>query len=267
LERKVEDIGALQKRYANDWEQTFFNRLCRGFGFNINSEPFEHFANILDVRLLMKYSYNLKQTEALLFGVSGLLSATLEIDYYNELQKEFNHLKAAHKLSTMNPAAWKFSKTRPGNFPTLRLAQIAALYHKHQKLFSKILVVNEVEDMHKILKMDVSEFWKSHYTFNKKSPRENISLGNSSVDLLIINTIIPMMFAYSVSTGNEERKEKAVEMLYKLSPENNQITRIYEDLGLKNENSAHSQALLQLYKNYCKQKKCLFCSIGKDLLK
>ncbi len=266
LESKVKAIEELQQRYKNDWEQSFFNRLLRAYGFNINSLPFEQLAHSLDVRLLMKYAHNIKQTEALFFGTAGLLESPTDGEYYNTLKKEFEHLKVAHKIKPLNPLAWKFSKTRPWNFPTLRIAQIAALYHKHQKLFAKILSIESVEQIYSILDVEVSEFWKSHYTFQKKSPKKISSPGKSSIDSIIINAIVPTIFAYSLSTGNEDRKDKAIDFLYKLKPENNQITRQYEELGIKNDNSAMSQAILQLNKKYCKQKNCLICSIGKELL-
>jgi hypothetical protein len=160
----------------------------------------------------------------------------------------------------------QFFKHRPDNFPTIRLSQLAGLYHCHQNLFSKICDLNLVEDIYKVFHVSASEYWQNHYQFDKESPKKKKSLSKSFIDLLIINTIIPLQFAYAKSQG-KEISEDIIHLLTNVAPEKNATLDKFNSFGIQSQNAFETQALLQLKNEYCNQSKCLDCSIGITLLK
>jgi len=160
----------------------------------------------------------------------------------------------------------EFFKHRPDNFPTIRLSQLASLYNKHQNLFSKIIDLKAVKDVYKLLDVSASVYWQNHYQFDKESPKKSKPLSKSFVDLLILNTIIPIQFAYSHIMG-ESNSENLIEIMSAVAPEKNSIIDKFESFGISSKNAFDTQSLLQLKNEYCNHKACLKCALGMELLK
>ncbi|MFV0472334.1 MAG: DUF2851 family protein [Paludibacteraceae bacterium] len=267
LEQKTESILKQLEQSGNHWEESFYISLARSFGFGINSQPFEMLAKSLPLNILAKHKDNLFQIEALLFGQAGMLEKKEEKDlYYNKLLKEYLFLQTKYGLKPMEVSLWKFLRLRPDNFPSIRLAQFAKLINTSAKLFSKILETESLNELRKLFSSEVSEYWKTHYLFGKQSSKSTKKTGNNSIDILLINTVAPSLFAYGKMKNNDTYIEKAMELLENIPSENNSIIKKWKTLGINSKNSFDSQALLQLKTKYCDQKKCLYCRIGHRIL-
>ena len=267
LEHKAGEIKALLTKHKNNWEECFYISIARNFGFKINNAPFELLAKSLPLKYLAKHKNNLLQVEALLYGQAGLLSGKeFEDAYPRTLQKEYKHLQAKFSLRPIDQKLWRFLRLRPANFPHIRLAQFAQLIHKSTSLFSFVLEAQEIQDIKNLLIVKASNYWENHYTFDKVSPAKAKFLGNSAIDLVIINTIIPYIFVYGMVKEQQSFKERALDFLSELPPESNSIIKKYSRMGLEIRNAFHSQALIYLKKNYCTPKKCLHCPVGKQIV-
>lgn len=267
LEAKTAEIAQRLAQNQNHWEETFYQFLARNFGVKINAEPFEMLARETPLQVLSKYKNNLFQIEALLFGQAGLLDKTFEEAYPNALKKEYQFLQKKHGLSPFNAAQWKFLRLRPANFPTVRIAQFAALIYHSTHLFSKILEAEQVTAIERFFETETSEYWRTHYTFDKASQQKEKTVGKSTVRLFVINTIAPFLFLYGKMRNEEVYKNKALKLLEQMPAEVNSIMEGWETLGWKAMSAYQSQAMLQLKTHYCDRKKCLDCAIGSALLK
>lgn len=267
LESKTIDIRRSLQLNKNNWEETFYQFLARGFGVKVNSLPFEQLAKSLPLQLLKKHKNSLFQLEALLFGQAGMLEKELQEAYPARLKKEYDFLKKKYKLQPIPTSIWKFMRMRPANFPTIRIAQFATLIFQSAYLLSKILAARNVKELENMFEVKISNYWQTHYVFGKKSSKRNKSLGKTRVHLLIINTIVPFLFLYGKMKGEEAFCEKALAFLEELDPEQNTIIEEWQKLGIIPDSAYQSQALLQLKNNYCTPKKCLRCSIGHAILK
>ena len=267
IESKYNSINNALKANNNDWETTFYQKLARNFGFKTNGEPFELLAKSLPIEYLAKCKDNLTQLEALLFGQGGFFESQLtEEPHYIELKKEYEYLRHRFQLTPIKSHLWKFSKLRPINFPTIRIAQFAKLIHRSNRLFSRILEISELKELFKLFDIELDGYWQNHYTFQKDSPQRQKRLGNQAVITIIINTVIPFLFIFGEKKNKTEFKDKAVQFLHDLPAENNRITKKWESLGIKQDNAYQTQALIHLKNNYCEQKKCLDCRIGNQLI-
>jgi hypothetical protein len=268
LEEKTNEIIERLKQNNNDWNETFYQVLARMFGFKVNAIPFELLSKSLALSVLAKHKNNLRQLEALLYGNSGLLNnQLLGDDYYLQLRKEYSFLFKKYGLKGIESHLWKFMRLRPGNFPTIRISQLAALIHKSHGLFSKILEIENMDNLKELFKVKASEYWNSHYNFNRPSKRNSKKeLGESSINTLIINVVIPFLFVYGEKQNKHHLKNRALEFLEELPPESNSIITNWKKLGLEVRSAFESQALLQLKNNYCEKKKCLNCQIGVKLV-
>lgn len=266
LEQKSNAINEILQQVDNSWETAFYYQLARNFGFKLNSDPFEMLAKSLPINCLAKHSDNLFQIEALLFGQAGFLEDDNGDDYYLNLRKEYQFLKIKFKLKSIEKHLWKFLRTRPGNFPTIRIAQFAQLIYKSKSLFSKIIEIKNIDDYYDLLNSKTSEYWNTHYIFNKESVFKSKSLGKSAIDIILINTVVPFLFVYGRSKGQYEIQEKAISLLEKIKAEKNTIISNWGDLNVKAKNAFDTQALIQLKNNYCNEKKCLNCPIGNTLI-
>ncbi len=266
FEEKTERIDKLMKKYNNNWEDVFFITLARNFGFGTNSDAFELWAQTIPLRAVDKHRDNLFQIEAIFFGQAGLLDEAYD-EYTDRLLKEYTYLKHKFGFTTSNNCRWKLLRMRPGNFPHVRIAQLAKMYHTSQGLLSKILEAETIENLRPMFETDTSEYWITHYTFGEVSTPIKKNLSKSSANLLIINTVIPFLYAYGKHRGINRLTARASEMLETLKPENNYITRMWKECGLEAAHAGDSQALIQLKKNYCDPKKCLYCRIGFEYLK
>lgn len=267
LEQKTEPITVLLKETKNDWQEAFYRMLARYFGLKVNAEPFEALAQSLPQIIIAKHKNNITQIEALLFGQAGLLESNFNDDYPNALKKEYDFLRHKHNLTPISAAQWKFSKLRPANFPTVRIAQLADLLYHSSGLFSKVIEAESYTELRNLFNAGVSEYWVTHYRFDTKSIKRDKHLGNAAVDLLLINTVIPFIFTYGKQKDLPELQDKALRYLEEIKPESNSIITKWADLGIKAKSAYQTQALLQLKNNYCLSKQCLNCAIGNSILK
>lgn len=267
LESKAEEITSSLEKNKNNWEETFYHRLARNFGFKNNAVPFELLAKSLPFSVLAKHKQNVFQLEAMLFGQAGMLEKKFKDAYPNELKKEFDFLSRKFSLTPIPAHLWKFLRMRPVSFPTIRVAQFAQLIYTSSHLFSKIIDAENISSLEKLFDANVSEYWQSHFVFDKPSASSNKKLGKDSMHNIIINTVVPFLFVYGIKKKDESSKEKALRLLAELPPENNSIIRNWYDIGIKSENSFQTQALYFLKSEYCSHQKCLTCGIGNKLLR
>lgn len=267
LEHKIQPILTSLKNNKNNWEETFYHALARNFGFNTNAVPFELLAKSLPLAVLAKHKNSLLQLEALLLGQAGFLAEVDEPDKYTEgLQKEYSFLAKKYALEPLEPSIWKFSKTRPANFPTMRIAQFAALVHTSTHLFSKVLEASKPYPLQKLFTIKASQYWDTHYRLGTETKSGKNMLGEDAVNNILINTVAPFFFAYAMHKGEEEYKYRALNLLESLPAEDNRIIKDFGKTGMKTKTSADSQGLLQLHKHWCTPKKCLQCRIGHAVL-
>ncbi|MBD9092915.1 MAG: DUF2851 family protein [Bacteroides oleiciplenus] len=270
FEQKAHAIAARLERLNNNWEDVFFITLSRNFGFGLNGDAFETWAGHLPFRAIDKHRDNLFQVEAFFFGQAGLLDEELPDadEYYLKLQKEFRYLQHKFELPAPMPVAqWRFLRLRPGNFPHVRLAQLANLYHKGQASLSRVMEAETVEAVQKLLTTGTSSYWKEHFNFNKASPSREKQVGKNAQNLIVINTVIPFLYAYGLHKADEVLCDRATRFLESLKAEDNHIIRQWSGAGLHVSTAADSQALLQLRKEYCDKKDCLRCRFGFEYLR
>jgi hypothetical protein len=267
LAHKSQHIENLLAENQNNWEQSFYMQLAANFGFKVNQVPFELLARNTPLSIIAKHKGNLQQLEALLFGQAGFLNDTFTESYPLLLQNEYAYLKKKYQLNGIDGHLWKLSRMRPVNFPTIRIAQFAALIHQSSHLFSKIIATQAPTELIKLFKVAASPYWDNHYTFNASALPLKKNIGNTAIENLIINTIVPFIFVYGKHYGNEEKCELALQLLEKINPEKNTITQLWNALGIKAENALQSQALIELKNNHCDLKKCLQCGIGHFIIK
>ncbi|WP_179008544.1 DUF2851 family protein [Winogradskyella forsetii] len=266
LERKSETIQQLLKASNNDWEAVLFQMLLKNFGLKVNGEPFLSLANSIEFSVVRKLQNDVLDLEALLFGQSGLLSEEqIEEAYYTNLKHRYGFLKQKFNLDSHGVLPLQFFRLRPPNFPTIRLSQFANLYSLEQNLFSKIIQFNTRDEFYDFFNLGVTGFWRSHYTFGKSSKVSKKTLTKSFIDLLIINTLIPLKFSYAKAQGKTVEDE-VFQLIKELKIENNSIVSKFLDLKLIEKNALNSQALLELKQNYCDKNKCLQCAIGNSLI-
>lgn len=267
LEGKVKLTEEYFHSVNGDYTQTFYFMLLRNFGFKVNSLPFELLSKNLPITTLLKHSDNLLQLEALLLGTAGLLENQFEDKYILQLQNEFDYLKNKYRLIPLNKEIFKFSKLRPANFPTIRLAQFARLINSKPGLFIAPYNFSNYEEIVLALKISLDGYWKNHYNMDGKATLKDLTLGLTSIENLIINTFAPFYFFYSKRTGKEEIGDLAIELLNKCDFEQNAKTKLFQDKKAVLKTAADSQATINLFDNYCAKKACLKCGVAAALLK
>ena len=204
--------------------------------------------------------------EALLFGQAGFLEDNFTEPYPKKLKKEYLFLKKKYGMVPLKKESWQFLRMRPANFPSIRIAQFAVLLFQTEHLFSKILAVENIQQIENMFSLKLNPYWKTHYFFDKDSPAKTKTLGKSTVHLFIINTIAPFLFLYGKMKDEPQYKEKALRLLEELPPEKNKVITAWGRLGLKPGSAYETQALLQLKNEYCQKQRCLTCAIGNRIL-
>ena len=264
LEQKSALITKLLEQSNNDWETVLFKLLLKNFGLKVNGDSFFSLSNTIDFSIVRKERDNLNGIEALLFGMAGLLNTSTESTYAAYLKKEFAYLKAKYIL-TPAVTSVQFFRLRPNNFPTIRLSQLANLYHLQKSLFSKLICFENLKDIYDLFDVVASEFWDTHYTFETTSKYRKKRLSRAFIDLLLINTIIPLKFMYQHHIGRPNN-ELILDLMNEICSEKNSTITQFLRLKIKSDSAAKSQGLLQLKNEYCDKQRCLRCVIGKNLL-
>lgn len=265
LESKSNIIFEILNSNNNDWEATCFILLAKNFGLNINGNSFFDLFKDLPFSIIRKESFLVQHLEALFFGRANLLNDEFEDEYAKELKSIWQYQKTKYNLEEQNNNQVQFYKLRPDNFPTIRLAQLAGIYVANKNLFESIINIKSFSELKNVFKVNVSEYWQNHYNLDKLSKKKIGKISDGFIELVIINTIVPIQFAYSKYKG-EENFESILNLLQELKPEKNVIIERFLHLNVKVEDAFDSQALLQLKKEYCDVQKCLKCKIGIELL-
>jgi hypothetical protein len=266
LERKCKMINGYLSQSKEHWEEIFWWMIARNFGMKVNAEAFEAIARSIPLNLLSKHKNQIHQLEALLFGQAGLLNRKFKEDYPLMLKKEYLFYKKKYRLSPINHPV-HLLRMRPGNFPTIRLAQLAMLIRHSLHLFSVIKEVSSLRELRSLFLVTANDYWHYHYLFDEPSAYMEKKLGEEMFINILINTIAPVLFAYGRHQRIDQFKKKAIQWLDMATPEKNAITRKWQELGVSNKNAADSQALIELKQQYCDPKRCLECAIGNHLLK
>lgn len=265
LERKANDISAVLEQSTNNWETVLFKMLSRNFGLKVNGDAFTSIANSFDFLIIRKQQSKLLSIEALLFGQAQLLQQDCQDLYYLELEKEYKFLKQKFSLFSQNITPLQFFRLRPPNFPTIRLSQLANIYYTHQNVFSKVIEAKTLDQFYNMFYIETSVYWETHYTFSKVSKASKKRLTKSFIDLLLINTIIPIKFSYAKQIG-KSIDEEIVQLLHQITSEKNSIVNKFNSLKKVSKTALESQALLQLKSEYCDKNKCLQCAVGNFVL-
>ena len=277
LEQKTIAIEERAKKATGSWEQAYFTTLARNFGFGINGDAFEEWAAHIPLNAVAHHRDDLFQIEAIFLGQAGLLDIqaiperyqqqALNEGYFAKLRNEYQFLAHKFSLKSMDFKLWRFLRLRPQNFPHIRLAQLANLYYEQKTGLSQLIDCKDVFALQDLLTTHVTPYWQTHYTFGSPSEHNEKNLSPFSINLLMINTCIPMLFAYGRHAANEALCDRAFDLLEQLKAEDNHIIRLWRECGLQVRSAGDSQALIQLKKEYCDRKDCLRCRIGYEYLK
>ncbi len=268
LETKSNLILNLLKKNNNDWEQTCYQLLSKNFGFKVNADAFLCLSEAVPYKLILKHTDKVHQVEALLVGTAGLLQKEEE-EYTTLLQKEYKLLSAKYDLTKkqLHKAQWRFLRLRPANFPTIRIAQFAALLVRQKNIFSTLLAAESIQELKQLFDVVQSAYWQEHYVFGKKSKKPVAGLGESAIENIIINTVSPLLAAYSLQKDEPLWMERSLDFLTKVKPENNSIIRSWAELNWKAASAFDTQALIELKNNFCNKNQCLQCTIGSSIVR
>lgn len=266
LENKSNFIFELLEASQNDWEQVLFKILLKNFGLKINGQAFLSLANALNYSVVRKLRTDNKALESVFLGMSHLLNDNSVVDdYYIQLKKEYNYQRNKFDLKETSVQEPEFFKLRPPNFPTIRLSQLASLYSKKQNLFSSLINASELSEIYELFNVSASEYWNDHFTFGKSSKKSTKKLTKKFVDLLVINTLLPLKFCNAKYLGKDVNEE-VLKIVSQIKPEENSIVSNFKSLKIDIKNAEDSQAHLQLYNEYCSKNRCLQCAVGAHLL-
>ncbi|PKP24340.1 MAG: DUF2851 domain-containing protein [Bacteroidetes bacterium HGW-Bacteroidetes-22] len=267
LQSRYNEIERLLAETKLSWEEAFYLRMTRSYGLRVNADAMEMLARSLPLKILGRHRDSLVQLEALLFGQAGLLNQSFTETWPRQLQNEYSFLQKKYSLNPLDSSIWKFARLRPPSFPTLRIAQFASLIHYSQGLFSRLTSIGTVGDAVALLMVPASDYWKNHYRFELISPPHSSSPGNNSIWLILINTVVPFLFAWGRDRGDQNASDRAINLLSQVPAEENSQISFWKSLGIDVPSSFHSQALLELKKNYCDRRRCLECQIGHQLIR
>lgn len=267
LHSKVDRVRDLYDRYHGSWEDICYVMLARALGFGINNDAFERLARATPLRLLHKHSDSILQVEALLFGQAGLLNGAYDDDaYYRQLTREYAFLANKFSLHPIEGTAWRLFRSRPQNFPFRRIALLAQFVHDGFNLMNDIVEASDTKALRKLFDIELSGYWTTHYSFGKPSPSAGRALTGSSVDIVLINTVAPLYYARGEMTDDYSMTDRAIALLEDIRPERNSIVAMFQNAGIKCDDALTSQALIQLRRNYCEARKCIYCRLGHRLL-
>lgn len=266
LERKSKKVLELLEQSKQHWEAVFWILLAGNFGMKVNGELFEAVAQSISINILAKHKNQIHQIEALLLGQANLLEGDFTDDYAILLQKEYQFLQKKYQLQpiTIQP---NYLRMRPANFPTIRLAQLAMLIHNSLHLFSKIKEQKNIKEVKILFEVTANDYWHYHYQFDKPTDNFIKNLGADTIDNLLINTVIPVLFAYGLHMQDEAIKDKAIKWLMDIKKETNHIIKEWRNVGIASVSAFDSQALIELTNNYCTKKRCLECAVGNKIFK
>lgn len=273
---KSDRMLRLLGQHNGDWETVAYITTARALGFGINADPFERLATSLPLYVIRKHADSLLSVEAMLFGQAALLPTETGGDpYVTALKNEYAHLANKFNLKPLNSAGWKMARTRPGNFPHRRIAMLASMLHSGFSLMSRLTCVRTPEQAALLFRPTLSPYWQNRFSFAQHRPQQQPAepaadhpvMSRQATDIVVINTVAPLLHAWGTATSCRQTQETAAELLQQLKPENNTLTRQFTDAGIECPDAFTSQALIQLFRAYCEPRKCLYCRIGHSQLR
>ena len=260
-------IFEIVRNCSEDWNESFFRLLAVNFGFKTNAPAFELLGRSLPYKILCKHSNSRLQIYSMIFGQAGMLEDELDDPYFIQLQNEYQYLRYKYKLSSIHKKSWNYLRLRPQNFPCIRLAQFSEIIYNTSDFLYKYLFTGDFESLIEVFKKEPHVYWKTHYHFGKITAEHNVSLGKKTENLIFINTLIPLLFAFGTFRGDERIQEKAILLLENIDFEENRTTVFYKEAGFPADNALFSQAILELHQRYCLAKKCLDCALGSFIIR
>lgn len=277
LERKTEDIKRRADRCQGSWEAAYFVTMARNYGFGINAEAMEQWALSIPLNDVGHHRDDIFQIEAFFMGQAGLLDplsiperhrqAAITDEYFFRLNNEYRFLAHKFSLQPIDFHCWRFLRLRPQNFPHIRISQLANLYFHRRANLSQLIECKDIKSVKELLSTSVTSYWQTHYAFGCESKPNEKHLSDASLNLLLINTVVPMLFAFGRHKLDDTLCDRAFDFLEQLKAEDNHITRTWKDIGLDVENAGDSQALIQLKNEYCDRRDCLRCRFGYEYLR
>jgi hypothetical protein len=266
LQSKVAVVEGMLGDSTHDWDQVAFRMVAMYFGGPVNKEPFGLLASSLPLQVIHKHRSEPIQIEALLFGQAGMLDIDYDDEYPRMLKREYTYLRKLHSLAPMEESAWKFFRVRPASFPTIKIAQIAAWLIREVHPFSAVMDGKNIAELRKLFDVEVNPYWQTHFQFDKPVKKAIAAPGNMLTDVLLINAVVPLVFSYGRYKDEEDICRRALELLMEIPAEKNAVVRMWDAIGIKAGSANDTQALLQLYNQYCLGKRCLSCQIGHKIL-
>ncbi len=267
LQRKTEQIEELLEITKNDWEQVLFIMISRYLGMKVNSDPMEILTRAVPRDFCERNRENALSIEAVHFGIAGFLGKPFKDEWHEQLYHEFIFQKKKWKFKEMDASMWKYGRLRPANFPSVRISQLSALSSRKGNLFEKILAIEDLKSLYPVFDISAHSYWKKHSRFGVEADMGNrVNTGHQTLDNLVINAIIPILFAYGSLRSKPELKDRVLNWLDHIEAEDNKITRIWKGFQINGENALHSQGLIELYTRFCIVKLCLNCNWGNKFL-
>ncbi|MGB4959749.1 MAG: DUF2851 family protein [Saprospiraceae bacterium] len=266
LHAKSQNVAEILSGTGTDWEETLYIMISKYFGSKVNTIPFERLAKSLPLSILQKNKDKPVTIEALIFGQAGMLLADYKEPYFEQLKEEYSFQQKKYRLKHIDPISWKFSKLRPMNFPTVRLAQLASLLSTSISLFSKIKECEKTSEIKALFTCQTNSYWDTHYRFGTTSAMLAKNFGTDYIDLILINVVSPILYHYGKTTDDATYIDRAIAILESTKGENNAIIKLWKSLGIPTKTAFDTQALIHLKNNYCKEYQCLSCKIGHDIM-
>ncbi|MCR4660181.1 MAG: DUF2851 family protein [Bacteroidales bacterium] len=267
IQRKNDEVSRLLSESHGSWEQCCYWLMARSLGGKVNGFAFELLAKCTDIRLLARWKDNPQRTEALLMGQAGLLKGVFVDDYPRSLQADYEAIRAGSGLKSMDGSLWRSFRLRPSSFPTIRISQFARFVSQSSHIFTTLLNCTDAKEISALFNVAAADYWTDHYQFDVPSKPSPKRIGKSQADTIVINAWVPLLFQYGCATGQQRYKEQALDLLNQLPSEDNRIVRIWSSVGRQSQSALQSQALLELYNQYCHNRRCLACQIGYRFIK
>lgn len=266
LERKNNDIKAFLEQNNSNWAQTFYLMLLRTMGGMDNKEAFTRLAQSVPYAVILRERLSPHNIEALLIGASGLLEIYPHDEYILNLKRDFVYLSTKYSIEPMEASQWRLTKIYPNNHPILRLSQIATLLASTPHIMDRILECQSSDDAYSLFSTSTQPYWLTHFTPAKTSQAVSKRMGRTKTDLLAINLVVQMQFAYGAYTNSERLRQRALALLEELPAEKNSIVAQWNSYGKVSRTAYDSQALLQLAFEYCRHHRCEECPVGRRVI-
>lgn len=267
LERKARDIMRTFKALGESWNECFHTTLLGTLGGMDNRAPMLKLAGRVTNSMLMRENSSKPKLEALLLGGAGLLDIYGNDDYLCLLRQEFEHLRVKYNIEPMMASEWQLTNIYPHNHPTIRLTQLAACFLNRDFTLQSALACKTNRSVYHLFDGETSDYWLENFMPTSNPSAMSYRMGHLKSDLLGINLIAPMMFAYSIYTQNDAATNNAILLQESIMAENNKFTKPWTMAGFELRNAFESQALIQLSKEYCLRQRCRECPLAHQLIK